>query len=113
MKRLLFSLIGGIICAIICTIGRIFLIQGITLPVLITSAIGNRILIGFVIGISRLRINYLLHGALIGFLITISYSIGMLLEKNYIGFVMYTTAGIIFGLLIEIFVTLIGKAKNI
>lgn len=105
MKRLILSVIGGIICAVICAIGRKFLIPSITLSVLIVSTFGNRILIGFVIGISRLKINYLLHGALIGFLVTLSYSIGMMLDSNVMGFIIYTAVGIIYGILIELFVT--------
>jgi hypothetical protein len=112
MKRLSLSIIAGIFCAIICAIGRKYLIPSITLSALIVSSFGNRILIGFVIGISRLRMNYLLHGAFIGFLVTLSYSIGMILDNNVMGFIMYTTSGTIFGLLIEIFVTKICKAPN-
>jgi hypothetical protein len=112
MKRLLLSIIGGIFCAIICVIGRKYLNPSITLSALIVSAIGNRILIGFVIGISRLKINYLLHGALIGFLVTLSYSIGMIIDNNMMGFITYTTVGIIYGLLIEIFVTKICNTKS-
>jgi len=112
MKRLTLSVIAGVICAIICAIGRKYLIPSITLSALIVSAFGNRILIGFVIGISRLKMNYLLHGAFIGFLVTLSYSIGMILDNNIDGFIPYTVAGTIFGLLIEIFVTKICKAPN-
>jgi hypothetical protein len=65
---------------------------------------------GFVIGISRLRMNYLLHGAIIGFLVTLSYSIGMILDNNMAGFIPYMIAGIMFGLLMELFVTKICKA---
>jgi hypothetical protein len=57
--------------------------------------------------------NYLLHGTLIGLLVTLSYSIGMLFENNIAGFIMYTSAGIVFGLFIEIFVTKICKAANV
>jgi hypothetical protein len=113
MKRLSLSIVAGIICAIICAIGRKYLIPSITLSALIVSSFGNRILIGFVIGISRLRMNYLLHGAFIGFLVTLSYSIGMILDNNVMGFIMYTTAGTIFGIFIEIFVTKICKAASV
>jgi len=112
MKRLSLSIIAGIVCAIICAIGRKYLIPNITLSVLIVSAFGNRILIGFVIGISRLKMNYLLHGTIIGFLVTLSYSIGMILENNVMGFIHYTIAGTVFGLLIEIFATKICKAPS-
>jgi hypothetical protein len=66
---------------------------------------------GLVIGMSRIKINYLLHGALIGLLVTLSYSIGMVTD-NINGFITYTMAGIIYGVLIEFFVTKIGHAPS-
>lgn len=110
MKRLILSLIGGIICSIICAIGRKYLIPSITLSALMVSAFGNRILIGFVIGVSRLKIHYVLHGALIGFIVTLSYSIGMIFENNVQGFIIYSLIGTTFGILIELFVTKLFKS---
>jgi hypothetical protein len=110
MKRLLLSLAGGIICAIICYLGRKSLIEGITTSDLIASSFGNRILIGLVIGISSFRIHYLLNGIIIGFLVSLSYSIAMLVSNNIEGFISYTIAGTLFGLLIELYVTKWGKA---
>jgi len=74
------------------------------------SSIGNRILIGFVIGISAWRIHYLLHGALMGLIVTLSISIGILLDI-FAGFLMFTVAGLIYGFLIEFFATKVFKAK--
>lgn len=74
------------------------------------SSIGNRILIGLVIGISAWRIHYLLHGALMGLIVTLSISIGILLD-SVSGFLMFTVAGLIYGFLIELFATKIFKAK--
>jgi len=76
------------------------------------SSIGNRILIGFVIGISSWRIHYLLHGALIGLIVTFSMSAGIL-SQSISGFVMFTIAGIVYGFLIELFSTKIFKAKMV
>jgi len=113
MKRISLSIIAGIVCAIICAVGRYDMIPSITLSDLIVSSFGNRILMGFVIGISRLKMNYLLHGALIGLLVTLSYSIGMIFENDVTGFIMYTAAGIVFGLSIETFVTKICRTANV
>jgi hypothetical protein len=66
----------------------------------IAATVANRILMGFAIGISSWRLPYLLHGALIGFLISISVSIGFL-PGDLLGFGLYTTAGIGYGMLIE------------
>lgn len=70
----------------------------------------NRLMLGFIIGISRLRINYLLHGMLIGFLVSLISSISFL-EDGITGFLLFTTAGIIYGLLIELFATKVFKAN--
>lgn len=102
-KRVILSVIGGVVCAIICTVGKIKLNPAIPLPELFASAVFNRILLGFVIGISRLRMNYLLHGAFIGLIVTLAYSLSMLPEKEE-GFVIYTTVGVIYGILIELFI---------
>ncbi len=110
MRRLLLSVFGGVVCSLICAAGRKYLIPSITLSALVTSAFGNRILIGFVIGISRLRINYILHGALIGFIVTSAYSAGMIFEGSLQGFAAYTLAGTIFGILIELFVTKVFRS---
>lgn len=112
MKRLIFSLIAAAICAAVCFLGRSVLIPNISTADLVISAIGNRLLIGIVIGISSLRVNFLLHGAIIGFIVTLSYSIGMLVNQNYFGFMLYTGIGILFGLFIEFFVTKICKQAN-
>lgn len=109
-KRVLICLFGGIICSIICATGMKLTNASATIPILLASGIGNRILIGFVIGISRWKIHYLLHGALLGFIVTLSTSIG-LLPQSLIGFAIYTSAGIIYGTLIEIFATKVFKAK--
>ncbi len=109
IKRVIICTIGGMIAAAICiggmaNSGRIELT-----PVIIATGIGNRILIGFVIGISNWRINFLLHGAIIGFLVTFSSSIGIIFN-NIQGFAMYTAAGIVYGVLIELFATKVFKA---
>jgi hypothetical protein len=108
-KRLVICIIGGIIAAFICIMGmKSSGRMELTTPILL-SGIGNRILIGFVIGISGWKINYLLHGALMGLIVTLSSSIVML-PDNMSGFLMYTVAGIVYGLLIELCATKLFKA---
>jgi hypothetical protein len=67
-------------------------------------------MLGFFIGISQLKINYLLHGILIGFLVSFINSVSFL-ENDLKGFLLYTIAGIIYGFLIELFATIVFKAK--
>lgn len=110
-RRLIICTIGGIVAGIICSAGGLlsgniaeFSFFAIATPFL------NRLLLGFFIGISGLRINYLIHGMLIGFLVSFINSVSFL-ENNLKGFLFFTTAGIIYGLLIELFATKVFKAK--
>jgi hypothetical protein len=111
-KRLIICILGGIAAAIVCVTGMKS--SGnieITTPILL-SVVGNRILIGFVIGISGWRIHYLIHGALIGLIVTLSSSI-IMIPENTTGCIMYTVAGLIYGLLIELVTTRVFKAAMV
>jgi hypothetical protein len=65
----------------------------------IAHTIANRLLLGFVIGISSRRINHLVHGALLGFLFSLSVSIGYL-PDGLIDFAAYNLAGTFYGALV-------------
>jgi hypothetical protein len=109
-KRLVICTIGGLIAGIICSVGGF--LSGNIAELSFFAVAGtffNRIMLGFFIGISRLKINYLLHGMLIGFLVSLINSISFL-ENNIRGFLFFTIAGIIYGLLIELFATKVFKA---
>jgi hypothetical protein len=71
----------------------------------------NRIMIGLVIGISALNMNYLLHGAFLGLLLSLISSLSIL-QASVAGFVMFSLAGLIYGALIEWFVTKIFKCPS-
>lgn len=109
-KRLLVCLLGGVISAVICLIGR-QIIYGFPeiLWENIAATVANRLLLGFVIGISGWRINYLLHGAILGLVLSISVSIGFL-PGDILGFTLFTSAGIIYGFMIEWITTNVFKA---
>lgn len=109
-NRLLICTTGGIIAGIICSAGG--LLSGNIAEFTFFSLAGtffNRVMLGFVLGISRLRMNYLLHGILIGFLVSFVISISFL-ENNLTGFLFFTVAGIVYGLLIELFATKVFRA---
>jgi len=109
-KRLLICIAGGIIAGLICLAGG-HLTGNIPELTFFSLAPGfyNRVMLGLIIGISNLRMNYLFHGALIGLLVSLITSIPFL-ENGVTGFILFTTAGIIYGLLIELFATKIFKA---
>ena len=100
-KRVLVCLLGGVISAAFCVLGRqvIYGLSEITMQT-IAHTVANRLLLGFVIGISGWRINHLVHGAVLGFLFSLSVSIGYL-PDGVIDFVAYTLAGTFYGVFIE------------
>jgi hypothetical protein len=110
-KRLLICIIGGLIAGLICSTGGVLTgnIPKITFFA-IAPAFFNRIMLGFFIGISNLKINYIVHGIMIGLLVSLITSIPFL-EGNIKGFLFFTFAGIIYGILIEVFATKVFKAK--
>jgi len=76
---------------------------------ILAVTMANRLLLGFVIGISCWRINYLLDGAILGLIVSLSVSIGFF-ANNSLGFFLYTSAGIVYGILIEWLSTDVFKA---
>jgi hypothetical protein len=100
-KRILFCLLGGVISAGICLLGSqvIFGFQPLDTSIA-SSAIANRLLLGFVIGISSWNIQHHLHGILLGLIISLSISIGFL-PTYPLKFILYTGAGIFYGWFID------------
>lgn len=109
-KRLWACLFGGVLCAAICTVGA-QIIYGF--PALTwenaAATVANRLLLGLVIGINGWRLNHLLHGAALGFLVSLSVSVGFL-PHELLKFLLFTAAGTAYGLLIEWLATDILKA---
>ena len=109
-KRLFICITGGFIAGIICSVGGHLsgnIPEFSFFPV--ASTFFNRLMLGFIIGISNLKTNYLFHGMLIGFLVSLISSISFI-EEGITGFLFFTTAGIIYGFLIELFANKVFKA---
>jgi hypothetical protein len=112
-KRLIICTAGGIIAGILCSAGG--LLSGNIAEFSLFAIAGpffNRIMLGFIIGISNLRINYLLHGVILGFLVSLINSISFL-ESGMKGFIFFTGAGMIYGLLIELFASKVFHVKPV
>jgi len=100
-KRLLTCLLGGAIAAVLCIVGRqlFFGNPPITWDTIAYTML-NRFLLGFIIAMSGWRINHLFHGAIIGLIVSISVSLGFLFSDPF-RFLLYTSAGVLYGVLIE------------
>ena len=100
-KRISACLLGGLISACIC-LGGSQVIFGFP-PIewsTISMTVANRLLLGFVIGISSWRVKHHLHGALLGLILSLTVSIGFL-PGEALKFILYTGAGIFYGIMID------------
>ena len=69
----------------------------------------GRTMLGFVIGVSAIRLNWWLHGIVLGFLMSIPMAIPVLDDMKIAIFTMIL--GMIYGFLTELIATIIFKAK--
>lgn len=67
---------------------------------------------GFAIGISAIKIRWILHGMLIGLITAIPAALEPLVFADYKNFVMFLAFGAVYGLLIEVFTSGIFKLKR-
>jgi hypothetical protein len=109
-RRLIVCLLGGIVAAGLCLTGRqIFFGNPAINWDTVADTMANRVLLGFVIALSGWRIKHLAHGAILGLLVSFSVSLGFLLSDP-IRFLLYTSAGVLYGLSIEWVSTDVFKA---
>jgi hypothetical protein len=108
-KRLILCIILGFFTGVLCYLSaksaNIPLTPGAT-----WSTIFNRIFIGFAIGISAWRMNYMLHGIALGLLFSLQMSLGALDSGGFNSFIMIEIAGALWGFLIELLTTKVFKA---
>lgn len=76
------------------------------------SIIFSRALLGFVIGISAWKINYMLHGIILGFIVSIPMALGSLSFQGIKIFLATLIMGMIYGFLIELITHLIVKEQQ-
>jgi hypothetical protein len=99
-NRVLVCILGGAIAAVFCFSGGRILFGPPSAPAEeIAAAVANRLLLGFVIGVSGWRLPHLVHGAILGLLVSLSVSIGFIARP--FEFFAYTGAGVIYGICIE------------
>lgn len=109
MKRILIATACGVVAGLVCVS------IGATLGVKITAAtfgwaMLNRTLLGFVIGISALRMHWAGHGCLMGLLVGSLFSYSAWLFGDPAWMTIGLLGGsIIFGLAIEFFTTVVFK----
>ncbi len=109
MKRVWIATACGVAAGLVCvSIGAAL---GLNLTLRSSGwAVLNRTLLGFVIGISALRLHWAWHGCLMGLLVGSLFSYSAWMFEGPVWLVAGLLAGsIIFGLLIELFTTVVFK----
>lgn len=112
-KRIIIATICGFIAGLFCVSGGILMFSMTFAPLELVYVISSRILIGFVIGISSLKLPWLYHGLLIGFIIGFPFPIYDLIigQKPVIAFAAFIMSSV-FGVMIEFFTTVVFKAER-
>ncbi len=109
MKRMVIATACGLVAGILCVSAGSALGLNLT-PRSVGWALLNRTLLGFVIGISALRLHWAWHGCLMGLLVGSLFSYSAWMFEGPVWLVAGLLAGsIVFGLLIELFTTVVFK----
>lgn len=110
-KRVLIATLFGLIFGFVCW-GLAFM-GGETTWYLALSIIVSRTVMGFAIGLSAWRLGWWLHGILLGAIFSVPMGISGFFtpEKAWFIFIWSIVMGVIYGFLIELFTTVVFKAK--
>ncbi len=109
MKRIMIATVLGLAAGLLC-VGA-----GRTMGVTVTATgfvwvLLNRTLLGFTIGISRLRLHWALHGVLMGAVVGSLFSYYAAMARHLTTVVIAVwLASLVFGFLIELFTTVVFK----
>jgi hypothetical protein len=108
-KRIIIATIFGVIFGIVCW--WLASSSAPTVWFMALSIILSRTLIGFVIGISVLKMEWWLHGIIIGALFSLPMALNTLFIPGNAVYIFLATIvmGIIYGFLIELFTTVVFK----
>lgn len=113
-KRIVIATICGLIAGLFCIAGGM-IIFGMTFPPLgIVYVLSSRMLIGFVIGISSLRLPWVYHGLLIGFMVGLPFPIyDLIIGMGPVIASAAFTMSLVFGVAIECVTTIVFKAERV
>lgn len=108
--RIIVATVLGAIFGVVCYLGYQSKPDVAVGSAMIAGIIANRALIGFAIGISNIK-NWFWNGLIVGLVISVGSSIYPLVEGDWLGFLLFTGAGIVYGILIEVVTSLLFKLK--
>jgi hypothetical protein len=109
--RVLVTTILGFVFGIVCWL--LSTSRGPMPASIVWSIILSRTLLGFVIGISAWKINYILHGIILGFIVSIPMALSSLGVIGFKIFLATLIMGMIYGFLIELITHFVVKEKKV
>lgn len=112
-KRFWIASIFGFLSGLLCYFGGIYLVGIENNLTNFLWVILNRTMIGFVIGISILRLPWVIHGVLIGAIVGILFPFNIFMRGGKIPLILAAyVLSILFGILIEFFTSIVFKARQ-
>jgi len=108
-KRVILATVFGLIAGLLCYGGGKILGKEFTAATFF-MILFHRMLIGFVIGISALRIRWALHGIIIGLIVGLPYYPLIFIEG---GALAYSVMSPVWGFIIELSTSVVFKAKAV
>lgn len=109
MRILVATLMGvvmGIVCASVASAGHILTLTTVTL----TWILLNRTIMGFVIGISGMKLPWAWNGIILGLVVGSIFSYFFYMDQHSVKLALLTPVGnALYGLIIELFTTVIFK----
>jgi hypothetical protein len=104
---------SGFVTGVICYVGGRFGLKDEISTIMLLYILVNRTLIGFVIGVSSLRLRWAVHGTLIGMIVGLPFTAGCILEKDNVetAIAAFVLSGV-YGFLVELITSRVFKAKS-
>ena len=78
-NRVIVATLAGVLAGLSCWLGGQYGLGYAHSPLQVVNTVGSRTLIGFVIGISGLRMNWQVHGLLLGLIVGAPFALGHLM----------------------------------
>jgi hypothetical protein len=79
-NRVIVATLAGVFAGLSCWLGGQYVFGYVHSPLQVANTLGQRTLIGFVIGISALRMNWQLHGLTLGLIVGAPFALGHLMS---------------------------------
>jgi len=109
-KRMIIATIMGIVCGIICW--QLASSGGMLTWYLAFSIFLSRVVLGFAIGISAWKMEWWLHGIVMGIIFSLPGAFAAM-SNGFSIFIATIAMGVIYGILIELVTSVLFKAKQV